>query len=288
MTAQKATDDDNVISWPAILGSTLAIFLCVAVLGLGYGYWAWTSGHLAEWGQLGDSLSPLAALLNTLAVVVALTSVFMQSRELALQRDELREARLAQQDMVAGQASANETAAQLLSAQVAANELARAANATAERLTAAQEAANEAARVNVDAQARLAAAQEWANYIADGPAASAHQHRRRRSLQRVGKRDARRSCPRPGHGEDTERSWARRSHDHPHAARSSAHRRSSAGVARRRPTPASPGRAEVTGRGDTTPSGVRQRRSLHDGSQRPRLVAMGTPVEMSRDARGCG
>jgi uncharacterized membrane protein len=57
----------------------------------------WQGSSVPWWGALGDSLAPISGLLSALALGAAVASVFVQTRELAAQREEMRESRVAQQ-----------------------------------------------------------------------------------------------------------------------------------------------------------------------------------------------
>lgn len=66
----------------------------VSLAALGGAYAFLRSSRALEWHALiGDSLSPVAAILSVVAVLAALWSVHVQRQELALQREELRETR---------------------------------------------------------------------------------------------------------------------------------------------------------------------------------------------------
>lgn len=99
----------------------------MAALGAAYAFLR--SSKALEWHALiGDSLSPVAAILSVVAVLAALWSVHVQRQELALQREELRETRdemKAQREQfektAAAQASLAASQARLADAQEAAN-----------------------------------------------------------------------------------------------------------------------------------------------------------------------
>lgn len=72
---------------------------------------AWLWPNLAERGQVGDSFGALNALFSGLALGGVIVAVVLQSRELELQRDELKKSVEAQKELV-GQAKADSRAEQ--------------------------------------------------------------------------------------------------------------------------------------------------------------------------------
>jgi hypothetical protein len=91
---------------------------------LGGAWWAVLQlGESAEaaYALAGDAMAPLAALLSSLALAGALASVVLQSKELALQRAEMRQARMAQEALAAETKRASDVTERLAAAQEIAN-----------------------------------------------------------------------------------------------------------------------------------------------------------------------
>lgn len=84
-------------------GFNLWIFAVVAVVvvALWLGYWQWIISCFKDWnhrGQFGDMFGGLNALFSGLAFAGVICTILLQGQELKLQREELREQRIATQD----------------------------------------------------------------------------------------------------------------------------------------------------------------------------------------------
>lgn len=119
----------------------------VAAIAGGGGYFYWrldSAGDLAGWGAKGDALAPFAALLSALALLAALTSVLLQSGELALQREEMKRSSEAQEEIARAQLEANRLALRTVEVQ---RDVARSQMSSDREIAAAQiEAQTEAMR----------------------------------------------------------------------------------------------------------------------------------------------
>lgn len=92
-----------------ILISMALSFASAVVVMIIFGYFVahtgrdWIGESVPWWGALGDSLAPVSGTLSALALGAAIASVILQTRELAAQRDEMRQARIAQQELARDQ-----------------------------------------------------------------------------------------------------------------------------------------------------------------------------------------
>lgn len=103
-------------AWGVVVALLLALLAALVVYG-GYGCFVWHHGRSPQewWGPLGDSVAPVTGLLTALALGAGIVSVFMQRKELELQREEMRRqleefaaTAKSQQELARRQAEANE------------------------------------------------------------------------------------------------------------------------------------------------------------------------------------
>ena len=88
-----------------VAGGAVAVMVAYAV-----SWHFWTPGKMSDRGAFGDAFAPVVGLISSLALGAAVLSVFIQRRELALQRKELRATRIeAKRQREAAEALANET-----------------------------------------------------------------------------------------------------------------------------------------------------------------------------------